>query len=242
MHRPKQSATRIERSARVVAWVCSLMRAGTLRAGDRLPPEGAIAELLKIRSGHVRDGIVCLRILGIVRTGPGAAPVLAEGPPQILLQLLSALHVSRQGEVAEARRLIAIQLAGLAAQRATQADHIAMAEEVAAMYAAGCPGDHREHALRFQQRVARSSGNALLAAFAEALQLPLAEEPATDIDMPPDLRESARMHRELYRAIRRHHPSEAKKAMEEFGCSALDSLVFRLCSRNNEDLPRGTGT
>jgi DNA-binding FadR family transcriptional regulator len=242
MHRLKQSATRVDRSARVIGYLCSLIRAGTLRAGDQIPSETELAEALRVRGIHVRDGIACLRMLGILRAGPRAGLVLGDGPPQMLLHLLSTLHVSRPRDITEARQLISIQLAGLAALRSTPSDHMAMAEDVAAMYAATSANEHMVHAVRFRQRVANSSGNSLLAAFAEALLLPLSEESEKIAEVPLDLRESARMYRELYRAIRRRQPSEARKAVEEYERSALRGSEFRPCTAKKEEMPRKTGT
>lgn len=242
MRRPEQSATHIDRSARVIGYLCTLMRAGTLRAGDSIPSETELAEALKIRCSHAREGIACLCTLGVFRVCPGGAIVLAEGSAPILPELLSALHVSKPGEVEEARWLVAPQLAALAARRATENDHTAMAEEVAEMYAATNRSDHLEHALRFQQRMARSAGNSLLGAFAEALLLPVSGEHGKDGDIALDLRESARIHSEIYRAIRRHRACDAKKAMEEQGRLAVQSSGFQPRGAEEEEMPRRTGT
>jgi len=214
MHWPQQSATRIDRSSRVIGYLCSRIEAGALGPGSRIPCESELAATLGVRVGHVRQAIASLATLGVLRQYPGAGMVLAEGPPQPLLQLLSALHASKPQELTEAHCLLATQLAGLAAERATQDDHTAMAEEVAEMYAAATPGDLVEPVLRFHQRMARSAGNSLLAAFAESLLLPLSGEAGNNGETAFNVRESARTHSEIYRAIRRRQPEEAKKAME----------------------------
>jgi len=242
MPRPVQSVTRIDRSAGVISYLCSQIRAGILLGGNCIPSDHELASALGMRIGYVRQGIACLCTLGVLQRHPVAGMVLAEDPPQLLLDLLCALYISRPRELAEARCFLATELAGLAAHRATEDDHTAMAEEVVEMYSATTPGEHAEHSLRFHRRMAQSAGNSLLAAFAEALLCPPFEDPGESSELSPDLRESARMHSEIYRAIRRSQPDEAKKAMEEHLRLALGRWLCEPDSAEAEEIPCTNGT
>jgi GntR family transcriptional regulator, transcriptional repressor for pyruvate dehydrogenase complex len=224
MRRSIQSATAIDRSSRVIGYLCHRMQTGDLLPGGRIPPEAELAAILRLRVNQVREGIACLCILGVIRQDPSKGMIRAEDPPQLLLDLFSALHVATSNEVAEARCLLYPLLAGLAADWATEDDHTAMAEEVAELYAASNPHDHREHLVRFHRRLARSAGNSLLAAFAESLPIARIGEPGVNVGTTPELRELARMHREIYRAIRRHQSAEATRAMEVHLRRAPESL------------------
>ncbi len=236
MRRPAQSETRIDRSSRVIAYLCSQTRAGLLRPGYRVPSDSELAAVLGIRIGYVRQGIACLCTLGVLRRHPVAGMVLAEDPPRLLLDLLCALHAAKPQELAEARRLLATQLAGLAAHHATEDDHTAMAEEVVEMYSAATPREHAEHSLRFHRRMAHSGGNSLLAAFADALLCLPVEDRGESGELSPDLRQSARMHSEIYRAIRRCRPDEAKKAMDEHLRLALGRWLCQPYAAEEEEI------
>jgi GntR family transcriptional regulator, transcriptional repressor for pyruvate dehydrogenase complex len=237
----RQSAAYFERTGRVVAWLSARMQTGALRPGDPLPSEAELTEAAKVGKGHVRAAISCLCTLGILHWRGDSAVVVAEGPHlPVLLALVAALYASRPQEAREAWCFLAAHLAWLSAQRATQADHTAMAEELAGMYAATAAGDHIDHAVRFHRTIARSAGNSILAAFAEALLMSGVPDSRSALEADGGLHESARVHGEIYRAVRRHRPAEARKAMEEHLRLVAETAQCRPCPVEPEIL-RGTG-
>ena len=242
MRRLEQSAVHAEPTARVITWLCARMQAATLRPGDPIPSAAELAGAARVGNRHVRAAVACLRALGILRRRTDSAVVLAEDSSPVLLDLLAARYAASGNATREALRILAIQLAGLAAQRATLDDHTAMAEEVAEMYAAGTTGEHLEHVVRFHRAIARAAGNSVLAAFAEVLMVSNSNHSQALVEASFDLRESARMHSEIYRAIRRRHPAEAKNAMEEHGYLAAQSLPVQPCPEEDQAISQRTGT
>ena len=115
----------------------------------------------------------------------------------------------------EARLVIEANVASLAAERAT-GEHIAeLAEEVAEMYASmDDPQQYLIHDIRFHRTIARAAGNPILGALMETITASLYDTRRVTVDNSVDLKESAEMHREIYRAIRSHNPQGAKHAME----------------------------
>jgi GntR family transcriptional regulator, transcriptional repressor for pyruvate dehydrogenase complex len=116
----------------------------------------------------------------------------------------------------EARLVLESNVAALAAERATD-EHIAeLAEEVAEMYAALTdPHEYLIHDVRFHRTIARASGNPILGALMETITANLYEYRSKTVVNAVDLKESAEMHREIYRAIRSHNPAQAKITMEQ---------------------------
>lgn len=214
MGRSRKTDVQIDRTILVINHIRSLVQAGALRAGDRIPSEVELAQALSISRSHVRAGITCLCSLGVVQVRSGFGAVLGDDPPQLPMQLLAAFHPLDCEEVREALSLVISHLAGLAAQRATEDDHTVLAEEVVEMYAAKTPLDHVAHSLRFRRRIGIAAGNALLAAFAEGLTTVATAGNPGDLQKS-DLQESSRLHGKVYRAIRMHRPGEASRAMEE---------------------------
>jgi GntR family transcriptional regulator, transcriptional repressor for pyruvate dehydrogenase complex len=203
----------------VVEHVRSLISSGEVHPGDRLPPERELARKLKISRSSLRSGIGFLAAMGVLKSRHGAGTFVSSGPPAFdsnSLSVLGVLHGFMPWQMFEARLVIESSVAALAAERATD-EHIAeLAEEVAEMYAAlGDPQEYLIHDVRFHRTVARASGNPILGALMETITANLYENRSKTVANAVDLKESAEMHREIFRAIRSHNPAQARHAMEQ---------------------------
>jgi GntR family transcriptional repressor for pyruvate dehydrogenase complex len=203
----------------VVAHVRALIASGELRPGDRLPPERELARELKISRSSLRAGIGFLAAMGVLKSRHGAGTFVSSGPPALdssSLSVLGALHGFLPWQMFEARLVLESSVASLAAERATD-EHIAeLAEEVAEMYASlADPHEYLIHDIRFHRTIARAAGNPILGALMETITANLYDGRRLTVQNSQDLKESAEMHREIYRAIRSHNPPQAKRTMEE---------------------------
>jgi GntR family transcriptional repressor for pyruvate dehydrogenase complex len=203
----------------VVDHVRQLVANGELKPGDRLPPERELARKLKISRSSLRAGIGFLSAMGVLKSRHGAGTFVATGPPALdssSLTVLGALHGFLPWQMFEARLVIESSVAGLAAERAT-GDHIAeLAEEIAEMYAAlDDPQEYLIHDVRFHRTIARASGNPILGALMETITASLYDTRRMTVDNSSDLKESAELHREIFRAIRSHNPALARQTMEQ---------------------------
>jgi len=203
----------------VISHVRDLIGGGHLRAGDRLPPERELARKLKISRSSLRAGIGFLSAMGVLKSRHGAGTFVSSGPPALdssSLTVLGALHGFLPWQMFEARLVLESSVAALAAERATD-EHIAeLAEEVAEMYASlEDPQEYLIHDVRFHRTIARASGNPILGALMETITANLYEYRSKTVQNAQDLKESAEMHREIYRAIRTHNPTGARQTMEQ---------------------------
>jgi len=203
----------------VVEHVRSLISSGTVRPGDRLPPERELARELKISRSSLRAGIGFLSAMGVLKSRHGAGTFVSSGPPALdssSLDVLGTLHGFLPWQMFEARIVIESNVAALAAERATD-EHIAeLAEEVTEMYASlDDPQEYLIHDVRFHRTIARAAGNPILAALMETITANLYANRRQTIDNAQDLKESSEMHREIYRAIRSHNPAQARLTMEQ---------------------------
>jgi GntR family transcriptional regulator, transcriptional repressor for pyruvate dehydrogenase complex len=207
-----------DRITQVVNYFCALIEDGTLHPGNKIPSEQQCREALKISRAGLRMGIGCLTAMGVVEVRPGKGFFIADGPPEFGLLpfgVMSALYGFHLQEMYEARSIIESHLAELAAQRANEEHHNAMAEEVAEMYAAAeSPADYLNHHIRFHRMIGKASGNPILAALVETLTTFLYTELQKMVERSHSLRESAGLHKEIYKAIRRRQPLEARRIME----------------------------
>jgi GntR family transcriptional regulator, transcriptional repressor for pyruvate dehydrogenase complex len=214
-----QDQTNNHRTMQVVNHVRSLIENGTLQPGDKIPPEREFARSLKISRASLRTGIGYLAAMGVMKIRHGVGTFVADGPPdfgQASLSLMGALHGFQTWQMFEARIILESSLASLAAERGKEDHHAAMAEEVAEMFATlDSPVDYLIHDVLFHRIIAQASGNPILAAVMETVTSSMYDKRRKTVERATDLRESAEMHREIYRAIRGRKPGEARRLMED---------------------------
>src|SRR5580704_7280486 len=219
MPRVKEEEPNTHRTMQVVNHIRSLIESGTLQPGDKIPPEREFARSLKISRASLRTGIGYMAAMGVMKIRHGVGTFVADGPPQFgtaSLSLIGALHGLQSWQMFEARIILESHLAALAAERGKEEHHAALAEEVAEMFAAmNSPAEYLIHDLLFHRIVSQASGNPILAAVIETITSALYDSRRKTVERSINMRESAEMHREIYRAIRARRPQEARKLMEE---------------------------
>jgi GntR family transcriptional regulator, transcriptional repressor for pyruvate dehydrogenase complex len=203
----------------VVDQIRGLIASGELRPGDRLPAERELAKQLGISRPSLRAGLRMLVAMGLLRSRHGSGTYIADGPPTLgseQLSLLAELHGFTFDQMFEARRVLEVQIAGLAAERA-KAEHLAtIAEEVANMYATlEDPQQYLIHDIRFHRAIAAASDNPILATIVEMVSAVMYDRRRETIGRAHDFKESIEMHQRIYRSIRSHKPDEARAAMHE---------------------------
>jgi len=224
MQDPDKSSTMQDRenppvaAKQVVDYVRRLIESGKFRAGDKLPPERELALLIGVSRATVRAGLQSLATVGVVDSRRGAGTFVAEGPPLLdvnPLSLFSALHGIPQAELFEARRVIEIDLAGLAAKRAHGDELALISEEVMEMFAS-IDDVHKflVHDIRFHRAVATAARNPLLAAIMEMVADLFYDQRKKTVDRWRDAPEAAEQHRRIYQAIRAGDVERARKEMD----------------------------
>src|SRR5256885_13949000 len=122
----------LDSAAAVVAHVRQLIDRGALGPGARLPPERDLARQVGVSRPTVRAGLRTLAALGVVRSRRGSGTYIPDGPPSLggeALSFLAALHKFTSDDTYEARQILEVGAAGLAAQRATPGQLAAPAGE-----------------------------------------------------------------------------------------------------------------
>jgi GntR family transcriptional repressor for pyruvate dehydrogenase complex len=204
---------------RVVEHVRRLFESGGLKPGDRLPGERDLAHELGVSRPSVRSGLEALESMGVVVSRRGAGTFIADGPPDLgtePLSLLASLHRFTPGEMFEARLVLEVGIAGLAAENAGPEHLAAMAEETTEMFAAlEDPAAFLRHDVRFHRALAAGCGNRVLAALMEMVAAQFYELRKETVERARNLRESAEMHRRIFRAIRARDAGGARVVMTE---------------------------
>jgi GntR family transcriptional repressor for pyruvate dehydrogenase complex len=205
----------------VVTHVRQLIDQGALGPGARLPPERDLARQVGVSRPTVRAGLRTLAALGVVRSRRGSGTYIPDGPPTLgaeALSFLAALHKFTVDDVYEARRILEVGAAGLAAERAS-ADHLAtLADEVAGLFAS--LNDRQVflvHDINFHRGIAAASGNPIVASMVEMVAALYYERRRTTAEraVDRDLRDAADAHRHIYQAVRAKDIDRARRLMNE---------------------------
>lgn len=194
-----------------------LIDQGRLKPGDRLPAERELAQQIGVSRPSVRAGLRALSAMGVVQSRHGAGTFIRSGPPSLdsePLSFLAALHGFTREQMFEARRVLEVGVAGLAAERATGEQLATIAEEMTGLFASlEQPLEYLRHDMRFHRAVAAASGNPILASLVEMVSALFYTHRRQTADRASDRRESAEMHRAIYNALRARDPERARQAM-----------------------------
>jgi len=204
----------------VIEHVRRLIERGELRPGDRLPAERELAVRIGVSRPTVRVGLRALAAMGVVRTRHGAGTFVTEFPvlDSEPLSFLAALHGFTRDEMYEARRILEVGAAALAAERATPDQMTTISEEIANLFASmEDPQAFLVHDIRFHRAVAAASGNPIVASLVEMVAALYYDQRRKTAERATgrNLRDAAEMHRRVYQAIRSRNPEEARGAMNE---------------------------
>jgi GntR family transcriptional repressor for pyruvate dehydrogenase complex len=209
---------KIGAGAQVVEHVRREIESGRLGPGDRLPPERELARKMGVSRPSLRSGLRTLQAMGIVNARRGAGTFIVEGPPQLgkaPLQFLAALHGFTLDQIYEARRLLEVGAAGLAAERAKGEQIAAMADEIAGMFATlDDPQTFLRHDLGFHRAVAAGSENPILATIIGTLTEIIWETGRLNMQ-GTSLRDSAETHRRIYNAIKARSAERSRREMTQ---------------------------
>src|SRR6478736_6575691 len=212
----------------VVAHVRGLIERRALRPGDRLPAERDLAVQIGVSRPTVRAGLRALAAMGVVQSRHGSGTYIPDGPPALGSEPLSfqaALHGFTREEMYEARRILEVGAAGLAAERAAPDQLATLADEVAGLFASlEDPRVFLVHDINFHRSVAAASGNPIVASLVEmvsALYYERRRNTAAGASQR-DLRDAAEAHRRIYQAIRARNPDGARQAMHAHLLQAAD--------------------
>jgi GntR family transcriptional repressor for pyruvate dehydrogenase complex len=102
-----------------------LVRSGELKPGTRLPSERALAEQMKTSRGQVRKALQRLEFYGLVEISPQSGTRIASMAHETIEELIDTIPGSRDQKMAdlmEARFIIDVQCARLAAERRSDED------------------------------------------------------------------------------------------------------------------------
>lgn len=201
----------------IAGQLIQLIMNGRYKPGERLPSEFELAAKFKAGRGAVREALTALSIVGLVRVLRGKGTFVS-GRESFLTRPLS-LGVKADtelGRLIEARKFIEVELAGLAAERAT-ADQIQAIETCLIRMRKSTKPERSEEYLEadvgFHFSVAAAADNFILSQFMTLIRNLMHQWISETLSLPGVAQEALRQHSRIFAAIQSHKPAAARKAM-----------------------------
>ena len=141
----------------IIRQIYSLLVEGTLKPGDRLPSEAAIASQLSVRRNEVKDALTKLEILGVLKTVPQSGTYIDHTIGTLSLNSIvyNVLQYNQDDipSLLDTRQMLEIRAAELAAQKATPEEIKVLTdihERFVKRIAMGERGIDEDHAFHFK--------------------------------------------------------------------------------------------
>ena len=199
---------------------------GGLQPGDRLPSERQLADSLGVSRTVIREAAKSLEQKGLLRVLTGSGTYVTQVDPQTVSQSIGLLF--RQTDLpivhlSEVRRILEIEIAGLAAERATGTDLAAMEEALAGMDKAVADLEVKENSLEkfvaadlaFHNAMAQACHNPLVPLLLEPISELLLEirRLASSAEGAP--KDALGYHRRIIESVKAQHPARCRELMRE---------------------------
>lgn len=191
-----------------------------VRPNDKLPSERQLSGALGVGRSALRSALKSLSLLGVIDQRPGSGTYLRDTTSDILPRVIEwglLLGENNLEDVIEAREQLEVLLAGLAAQRRTEADLTRLGDLIVGMSNSNASQDQAlyvELDIQFHLAIAEISKNEVLAGVLKNLQSLLHAWASRVIEAAGETDSSLAMHVPILEAIRRGEPDEARATMQ----------------------------
>ena len=195
-----------------------LIREGALKPGERLPSERVLAEQLQVSRSSVREAIRSLELQGLVVSKRGSGTFINTDNLEAMVALIASTLTSGSDtlkHIFEMRHMLEPQIAGVAAQRATEqevSDLESILEQQVQEIANGGTGVDADTAFHFA--LASATHNSALVKVVSAVEDILRRSRDRSLQEPGRPQRSLASHREILRMIRAGDADGARSAME----------------------------
>ena len=211
----------------VATAVAEAIQRGDFAPGQRIPSERELADEYKVSRPTIREAMIALEVIGIVRSRHGSGIFVVDNPP--LDAPTIGLDIGAF-ELTEARRLFEAEAAALAAVSISDEEIATLEALIGDMERENLANISGEHADReFHLTIARATRNSAVVDVVESLwdaryRSPLCAhmlERARSVGVQPRIDE----HQFILAALRNRDPKAARKAMRDHLARVIDGLL-----------------
>jgi GntR family transcriptional repressor for pyruvate dehydrogenase complex len=205
---------------RVAEQIEQRILAGELHCGDRLPTERELAGQFQVSRTAVREALKILAQKGLVDMRPGRGTIVIDRAHEALQHSLGLVMRLKLGEVGgsrnlvEVRELLEVEIAALAAERATEREIAALQEAVLVM------DEHLDDAdafiaadNHFHEALAQATQNALILTLVKSIVHLLSEQRKQIFATAGGPQRGQMHHKRILAGVIGRDPSAARAAM-----------------------------
>lgn len=200
-----------------------------LQAGDRLPSERTLVEMIGASRLPIREALSVLKGLGIVEAHHGKGFFVRQLDPAAVFGMLSPLLKIQtaidQRHLFDARLALEIEIAALAARHRSDENLDVLDAELDAMRASiRNRSEYVAHDKGFHLELAQAAGNPVFCVFMASITDLLTELHDRFRDNPTFRQEAIGEHERIVRAVRETDAKAAREAMRFHLMSAIERL------------------
>ena len=191
---------------------------GRLKPGDPIPAERLLAETFSVGRSSIREALRMLESRGLIAgAGHGAFMVAEHGNPlNVSLALLVEMRDGDLRELFEVRKVLEVEMAGLAAERRTEEDVERMRAAIEAMdLGIGSAERYIAGDLEFHQAVVAATGNRIARSMMEAIRDVMRRGLLSIYRIPGSPERSMEQHRQILEAVVAGRPDEARERVRD---------------------------
>ena len=197
--------------------VAHLLR-GDWSPGEQIPPERELCQQLGVGRASLREALKALEIMGMIETRLGDGTYVCERLEFLSRPLLWAITSSSEAEVqelVEARKPIEVELAGLAAERATSADLKEIGVHLDQMEVSLHDGEQFLRSdIAFHLAVAQAAHNNILMNVLLLIRNLLQNWIGSTLKIAGVVQKALEQHQSIFLAIAKKNPAAARSAMQ----------------------------
>jgi GntR family transcriptional regulator, transcriptional repressor for pyruvate dehydrogenase complex len=190
---------------------------GSLKPGEKLPPERELADMFHVSRGSLRDAVRALEVTGFVEARHGEGTVVRIPSADALQHPLTAALLHRRefvGELLEFRAMIEPALARRAARNASPDDLARLAQILRRQEERAERGEIAiEEDTEFHNTIAQAAKNEVVLSVLDVFMDLLRESREHSLQTGGRLQKSLEGHRQILQAIQRRDPAAAESAM-----------------------------
>ena len=233
-----EQARRTKLRDRAADQLLDMVLSSGLRPGERLPPERELVARLGVSRTVVREALNLLEARGLISIEHGRGAVVSGGSTHAVrntLSLLLRVRPKALWELLEIRKILEVEIAGLAAERAEEEDVLAMRGQLDRMLGSiEAPEGYVDADVEFHALLARSTRNGVLLTMLDPVVELLRASREVSASRPGSARRALREHEEILacvvagdadgarRRMRAHLINTAKDIEAALGEGALD--------------------
>jgi len=226
--------TRTTLTADVCREMVSHLIRGDWSEGERIPPERELCLQLGVGRASLREALKALEIMGMIETRLGDGTYVRHRSDFLSRPLLWAITGSALSEIhelVEARRLIEVESAGFAAERATAEDLKEIGNHLDRMEAnLNDVKTFQEADIGFHLAVGQAAHNRILHNALQLIRNLMQQWIGETLTLPGVAMEALEQHKQIFLALAKRSPERAKAAMAQH----LTSMACHLQEAENQ--------